>query len=227
MKGAEIVVTATNSAEPVLARDWIEPGTHINAVGACLPRMRELDIGDGRGGRAVRRPPGRRCWPSPATTCWPPPTVPPGRSRSGPNSASCLPGRRPGRVERGRDHHLRVARPGDRGSRRGGARARDGGPDQGDGRPDRQLARASEGTAGMREPPARPLRRRDNTPSRGAGVLSWPSASNPGYRAAAVGVASAALLVGAFSLGASRCRCGRPRRRRLSPLPSRARAASP
>ena len=42
-KGAEIIVTATSSAEPVLARDWIEPGAHINAVGACLPHMRELD----------------------------------------------------------------------------------------------------------------------------------------------------------------------------------------
>jgi ornithine cyclodeaminase/alanine dehydrogenase-like protein (mu-crystallin family) len=39
--GAGIVVTATNSAQPVL--DWIAPGTHINAVGACLPGQRELD----------------------------------------------------------------------------------------------------------------------------------------------------------------------------------------
>ncbi len=41
--GAGIIVTATSSAEPVLQRDWIEPGTHINAVGACLPHARELD----------------------------------------------------------------------------------------------------------------------------------------------------------------------------------------
>ncbi len=41
--GAGILVTATSSAEPVLERDWIAPGTHINAVGACLPHMRELD----------------------------------------------------------------------------------------------------------------------------------------------------------------------------------------
>ncbi len=41
--GAGIVVTATSSAEPVLRRDWLAPGTHINAVGACLPRHRELD----------------------------------------------------------------------------------------------------------------------------------------------------------------------------------------
>jgi ornithine cyclodeaminase/alanine dehydrogenase-like protein (mu-crystallin family) len=41
--GAGIIVTATSSAEPVLHRDWIEAGTHINAVGACLPHQRELD----------------------------------------------------------------------------------------------------------------------------------------------------------------------------------------
>jgi len=40
---ASIVVTVTNSAQPVLNRDWIAPGTHINAVGACLPGLRELD----------------------------------------------------------------------------------------------------------------------------------------------------------------------------------------
>jgi ornithine cyclodeaminase/alanine dehydrogenase-like protein (mu-crystallin family) len=43
VEGAGIVVTATSSAEPVLERDWLAPGTHINAVGACLPSVRELD----------------------------------------------------------------------------------------------------------------------------------------------------------------------------------------
>ncbi|MHB1876679.1 MAG: ornithine cyclodeaminase family protein [Streptosporangiaceae bacterium] len=41
--GAGIVVTATSSATPVLHRAWLAPGTHINAVGACLPGTRELD----------------------------------------------------------------------------------------------------------------------------------------------------------------------------------------
>ena len=41
--GAGIVVTATSSAEPVLRREWLAPGAHINAVGACLPQARELD----------------------------------------------------------------------------------------------------------------------------------------------------------------------------------------
>ncbi len=41
--GAGIVVTATSSAVPVLRRDWLAPGAHINAVGACVPQARELD----------------------------------------------------------------------------------------------------------------------------------------------------------------------------------------
>src|ERR1022692_3529133 len=41
--GAAIVVTATSSAAPVLQSDWLTPGAHINAVGACLPHAREID----------------------------------------------------------------------------------------------------------------------------------------------------------------------------------------
>ena len=41
--GAGLVVTATSSATPVLERAWLAEGTHINAVGACLPQHRELD----------------------------------------------------------------------------------------------------------------------------------------------------------------------------------------
>ena len=43
VSGAGIIVTGTSSAVPVLNHDWIAPGTHINAVGACLPGARELD----------------------------------------------------------------------------------------------------------------------------------------------------------------------------------------
>jgi ornithine cyclodeaminase len=41
--GAGIVVTATTAAEPVLRHEWLDPGCHINAVGAYSPRTRELD----------------------------------------------------------------------------------------------------------------------------------------------------------------------------------------
>ena len=42
VRGADIVVTATNSGEPVLESDWIAPGTHINAMGSNQARRREL-----------------------------------------------------------------------------------------------------------------------------------------------------------------------------------------
>ncbi|MCA1554650.1 MAG: ornithine cyclodeaminase family protein [Chloroflexi bacterium] len=43
VEGADLIVLATNSAEPVLRRDWVAPGTHINAVGAFTPTTREVD----------------------------------------------------------------------------------------------------------------------------------------------------------------------------------------
>jgi ornithine cyclodeaminase len=43
VRGADVIVTATNSAEPVLLRRWVKLGAHINAIGSCSPRMRELD----------------------------------------------------------------------------------------------------------------------------------------------------------------------------------------
>ena len=43
LDGADIVVTATTSATPVLRRSWLAPGVHINAVGACIPTAREID----------------------------------------------------------------------------------------------------------------------------------------------------------------------------------------
>ena len=43
VQGADIVVTATSSAQPVLHREWLAAGTHVNAVGACLPQAREVD----------------------------------------------------------------------------------------------------------------------------------------------------------------------------------------
>jgi ornithine cyclodeaminase/alanine dehydrogenase-like protein (mu-crystallin family) len=43
VREADVVVTATSSADPVLERAWLKSGAHINAVGACLPHVRELD----------------------------------------------------------------------------------------------------------------------------------------------------------------------------------------
>ena len=45
VRGAEVVVVATSSRTPVLRGEWLSPGTHVNAVGACRPDWRELDDG--------------------------------------------------------------------------------------------------------------------------------------------------------------------------------------
>jgi ornithine cyclodeaminase len=41
--GADIVCTTTGATEPVLLGDWLAPGAHVNAVGACFRAHRELD----------------------------------------------------------------------------------------------------------------------------------------------------------------------------------------
>jgi alanine dehydrogenase len=43
VRGADIVVTATTSTEPVVNGSWLEPGVHLNAIGANFPQKRELD----------------------------------------------------------------------------------------------------------------------------------------------------------------------------------------
>jgi ornithine cyclodeaminase/alanine dehydrogenase-like protein (mu-crystallin family) len=36
VRGADVVCACTSSAEPVLRRDWLEPGTHVCSVGASM-----------------------------------------------------------------------------------------------------------------------------------------------------------------------------------------------
>lgn len=43
VSGADIVTTVTSSSEVILRGEWIEPGTHVNAVGASIPSMQEID----------------------------------------------------------------------------------------------------------------------------------------------------------------------------------------
>jgi ornithine cyclodeaminase len=43
VREADVVVTATSSPEPVLLRQWLKPGAHVNAIGGRPPVMRELD----------------------------------------------------------------------------------------------------------------------------------------------------------------------------------------
>jgi len=43
VRGADLIVTATTAREPVLRREWISPGAHINAIGTFSPNAREID----------------------------------------------------------------------------------------------------------------------------------------------------------------------------------------
>ena len=43
VRDADVVVTATNSSEPVLKHQWLKAGAHVNAVGSSVKTARELD----------------------------------------------------------------------------------------------------------------------------------------------------------------------------------------
>jgi len=44
VRGADVVVLATSSREPVVSRDCFAPGAHVNAIGASVATSRELDV---------------------------------------------------------------------------------------------------------------------------------------------------------------------------------------
>lgn len=43
IKGADLICTTTSSVIPIVEGRWLEPGSHINAVGSCIPTAREFD----------------------------------------------------------------------------------------------------------------------------------------------------------------------------------------
>ena len=43
LRGADIIITATDSSTPVVRGPWVEPGVHVNAIGANRIDARELD----------------------------------------------------------------------------------------------------------------------------------------------------------------------------------------
>ena len=43
VRGADLIVTATTAREPILKREWISPGAHLNIVGSSIPTTREVD----------------------------------------------------------------------------------------------------------------------------------------------------------------------------------------
>ena len=43
LRDADVVVTATSAREPIVRREWLAAGAHVNAVGSSIPTARELD----------------------------------------------------------------------------------------------------------------------------------------------------------------------------------------
>jgi ornithine cyclodeaminase/alanine dehydrogenase-like protein (mu-crystallin family) len=43
VRDADLIVTVTTAATPILDRQWVKPGAHVNAVGSHRPDLRELD----------------------------------------------------------------------------------------------------------------------------------------------------------------------------------------
>jgi ornithine cyclodeaminase len=43
VRDADVIVTATSASEPILRREWLKDGVHVNAVGSSIPTARELD----------------------------------------------------------------------------------------------------------------------------------------------------------------------------------------
>ena len=132
VEGADLVALVSSAREPVVKAEWIQPGAHLCAVGACRPDQREMDTALVRAARVfvdsrtrgLRRS-GRHSDPDRRRRDHT-------RPRRGRTRRSC---RRPdpGPVHAERDHHLQVAwdgrrRCGGRASRvraGGGARNRD------------------------------------------------------------------------------------------------------
>lgn len=43
VRGADIITSATMSTDPLIRGDWLQPGQHIDLIGAYRPDMREVD----------------------------------------------------------------------------------------------------------------------------------------------------------------------------------------
>ena len=43
VRSADVVVAVTSSATPVVSSEWVQAGSHVISVGACVPTQRELD----------------------------------------------------------------------------------------------------------------------------------------------------------------------------------------
>lgn len=43
VRGADVICTVTFATTPIVQKEWVKPGAHINVVGACRPEWQEID----------------------------------------------------------------------------------------------------------------------------------------------------------------------------------------
>ncbi len=43
VEGSQIVITTTPARQPIVKNEWVQPGTHITAIGSDIPEKQELD----------------------------------------------------------------------------------------------------------------------------------------------------------------------------------------
>jgi ornithine cyclodeaminase/alanine dehydrogenase-like protein (mu-crystallin family) len=43
VRGADIITSATMTSDPIIRGDWLQPGQHVDLIGAYTPAMREVD----------------------------------------------------------------------------------------------------------------------------------------------------------------------------------------
>ena len=43
VKKSDLICTTTSSSEPILEGKWLQPGTHVNLIGAAIPTSAEVD----------------------------------------------------------------------------------------------------------------------------------------------------------------------------------------
>ena len=43
LEDADLIVSTTTAREPIIKREWLKAGSHLNLVGACVPHAREAD----------------------------------------------------------------------------------------------------------------------------------------------------------------------------------------
>jgi ornithine cyclodeaminase len=99
VEGADLIATVTNAKEPVVRREWISPGAHLNVVGSSTPTAREVDTAPWLRRRCSWTGASRRST-KPAITCLLCVKARSDLNTFAPSSARYFTGEKPGRTSR-------------------------------------------------------------------------------------------------------------------------------